>query len=587
VSSAHYERSWWETAVVYQIYPRSFCDASGDGIGDLEGVRRHLDHLSWLGVDAVWMSPFYRSPMADFGYDVADYCDVDPIFGTLADFDALTAEAHARGLKVLVDWVPNHTSDQHPWFVAARSSRDDPQRNWYWWQDDRPDEAGGSGPPGSPGRLPNNWRAAFPGVGRLDLPPAWTWDEATRQWYLHLFLPQQPDLNWTNPAVRAAMIETLRFWMGRGVDGFRVDVIHGLGKPAGLPDLPPEPPDLAFASINDDPSTHPIIAELRAEVDRWPDPPPRMMVGEVFLPEPAQVVAYYGSESAPELHLAFNFKPLFTDWDAAAWSTRIDEVEALFGPAGVWPTWVLSNHDRPRQRTRYGSEARAWAAAVLLLTLPGTPFLYAGEELGLEDAIVGPEQRVDPGGRDGCRAPIPWDGTPAHGWAGGPDAWLPWPPEADRGRTMAEQRLDPTSILHLYRRLLSVRRGSPALRWGTRHGLDAPEGVLAYRRSVGGGANAGAEWAGGTDRPGSAERAGSPGSAERTGGPGDAGGGAGAGEERVVAINFVAADAELELPAGRWTVEVTTRTGGGVPPAGSISGRVTLGPDEALVLRPA
>ena len=195
---------------MYQIYPRSFCDTSGDGIGDLEGVRRHLDHLWWLGVDAVWLSPFYPSPMADFGYDVADYCDVDPLFGTLADFDRLSAEAHDRGIHVLVDWVPNHTSDQHPWFVASRSSREDPRRDWYWWRDDRPDQAGGSGPPGSLGRLPNDWRAAFPGVGGTEFPPAWTWDDASRQWYLHLFLPEQPDLNWANPAVREAMAETLR-----------------------------------------------------------------------------------------------------------------------------------------------------------------------------------------------------------------------------------------------------------------------------------------------------------------------------------------------------------------------------------------
>jgi glycosidase len=227
--------------VTYQVYPRSFCDTSGDGIGDLEGIRRHLDHLTWLGVDAIWLSPFYPSPMADFGYDVSDYRNVDPLFGTLDDFDRLVAEAHRLELKVLVDWVPNHTSDQHPWFVASRSSRTsgaDAKRDWYWWRDDRPDEAGGSGPPGSPGRLPNNWRAAFPGVGLTKLPPAWTWDEGTRQWYLHLFLAQQPDLNWMNPQVRSAMTDVLRFWLARGVDGFRIDVVHGLGKDPALPDCP-------------------------------------------------------------------------------------------------------------------------------------------------------------------------------------------------------------------------------------------------------------------------------------------------------------------------------------------------------------
>ncbi|HEY3810141.1 MAG TPA: alpha-amylase family glycosyl hydrolase, partial [Acidimicrobiales bacterium] len=479
--------AWWEAAVVYQIYPRSFCDTTGNGIGDLEGVRRHLDHLSWLGVDAVWLTPFYPSPMADFGYDVTDYCDVDPLFGTLADFDRLVAEAHDRDIKVLVDWVPNHTSDQHPWFRASRSSRQDPQRDWYWWRDDRPDEAGGSGPPGSEGRLPNNWRAAFPGVGRREFPPAWTWDAGTEQWYLHLFLAEQPDLNWTNPEVRVAMHEVLRFWLARGVDGFRVDVAHGLGKDPRLPDLPPELAAIPPSSNNDQPSTHPILAGLRTEVDAWPTPPPRMLVGEVFLPEPAQMAKYYGTADRPELHLAFNFKPLFTAWDAGAWRRRIDEVETLLGPISAWPTWVLSNHDQPRHRTRYGTEARARAAAILLLTLRGTPFLFAGEELGLEDAVVPPDRWVDPGGRDGARAPIPWDGSPSHGWAGGADAWLPWPPEADAGRTVSEELDDPGSMLRLYRRVVMARRGSVALRAGSFRWLGAPDGVLAYRRQ--------AEWA--------------------------------------------------------------------------------------------
>jgi len=538
---------WWEPAVVYQIYPRSFCDTSGNGIGDLEGVRRHLDHLAWLGVDAVWMSPIFPSPMADFGYDVSDYCDVDPLFGTLADFDRLTAEAHGHGIKVLLDWVPNHTSDRHPWFGAARASRHDPKRDWYWWRDDRPDSAGGTGPPGSPGRLPNNWRAAFAGVGHREFPPAWTFDEATGQWYLHLFLAVQPDLNWTNPEVQAAMAGTLRFWLARGVDGFRVDVIHGLGKDPTLPDLPPELAGVPASALNDHPSTHPIIAALRAEMDRWPDPPARMMVGEVFLLETALVAPYYGTASAPELHLAFNFKPMFSRWDAGVWRHRIDEVEQLLGPIGAWPTWVLSNHDRPRHRTRFGSEARARAAAVLLLTLRGTPFLFAGEELGLEDAEVPPDRQVDPGGRDGCRAPIPWDDTPSHGWPGAPTPWLPWPPEADAGRTVAGQRRDPGSMLHLYRRLLSARRASPALQGGTFSWLDAPDGVLAYRRTAAG------------DRPDHQP------------------------DQRVILINFTTSGARLALPPGDWTIEVTTAVAP-VPPVSGSS--VDLGPDEALILRP-
>jgi alpha-glucosidase len=538
-------RPWWESGTVYQIYPRSFCDTTGNGIGDLEGIRRHLDHLSWLGVDAVWLSPFYPSPMADFGYDVSDYCDVDPLFGTLDDFDRLTAEAHRRGIKVLVDWVPNHTSDRHPWFAASRSSRDDPKRDWYWWRDGRPDEAGGSGPPGSAGRLPNNWRAAFPGVGRTEFPPAWEWDAATEQWYLHSFLAEQADLNWANPEVWAAMTAVLAFWFNRGVDGFRIDVVHGLGKDPALSDLPPDLAQIPASTVNDQPSTHPILADLRRFVDAWPDPP-RMMVGEVFLLDPRQVPPYYGTPERPELHLAFNFKPLFTRWDAAAWRRRIDEVEELYGPTGAWPTWVLSNHDRPRHRTRFGSEARARTAAVMLLTLRGSPFIFAGEELGLEDAVVPADRQLDPGGRDGCRAPVPWDDTPAHGWAGGPDAWLPWPPEAESGRSVAAQRQDRSSILHLYRRLLAVRRASPALQTGTLSWLDSPAGVLAYRRRSG---------------PSS------------TGIP----------DERVAAVNFTGTAEGFDLPPGEWEADVA------VPDAGT--GRrwrhwCPLDPDGAVVLRP-
>jgi alpha-glucosidase len=326
---------WWETAVVYQIYPRSFCDASGDGIGDLDGIRRHLDHLSWLGIDALWLSPFYCSPMADFGYDVADYCDVDPLFGTLTDFDRLLAEAHHRDIKVLIDWVPNHTSDQHPWFQAARSSPADPKRGWYWWRDDRPDEVGGWGPPGSEGRRPNNWRAAFPGVGLTEFPPAWTWDETTGQWYLHMFLAQQPDLNWTDPDVRSAMADVVHFWLARGVDGFRVDAIQALGKDLALPDLPPELAPVPISALNDQPSTHPLIAAVRTELDRWPEPPPRLMVGEVFLPEPSQVVTYYGTPAGPKIASTSSIR-----WRQAAASQPVNSglklnARCTSGAAGV------------------------------------------------------------------------------------------------------------------------------------------------------------------------------------------------------------------------------------------------------------
>ncbi|MDP9071006.1 MAG: alpha-amylase family glycosyl hydrolase [Actinomycetota bacterium] len=446
---------WWKSAVVYQIYPRSFADADGDGIGDLEGIRRRLDHLSWLGVDAVWLSPIFRSPMADFGYDVADHCDVDPLFGTMDDFDRLLDEAHARGLRVLLDWVPNHTSDQHLWFVESRSSRTSAKRDWYVWRD-----------------RPNNWTAAFTGQS------AWTFDEGTGQYYLHLFLPEQPDLNWQNPEVVEAMEGVLRFWLDRGVDGFRVDVAHGLGKDPSLPDAPEETAHLPWSGQNDHEATHPLLRRLRRLVDSYPGD--RVLVGEVYLLSTRRVARYYGN--GDELHLAFNFPPLYAPWEAGAWRRRVERVVEELDPIGAWPTWVLSNHDNPRHRTRYGTEGRARAAAVLLLTLRGTPFLYAGEELGLEDAVVPAERQVDPGGRDGCRAPIPWGAAPGHGWPGPAEPWLPWPPEPEV-RNAEVLRYDEASILHLYRRMLATRRASPALHLGSWSALPCPDGVLAYERS--------------------------------------------------------------------------------------------------------
>ncbi len=365
---------WWTSAVVYQIYPRSFSDSDGDGVGDLSGITRRLDHLARLGVDTIWLSPFYRSPMRDFGYDISDHCDVDPVFGDLADADELVARAHALSLRVIVDLVPNHTSDQHPWFQASRSSRTDPKRDWYVWRDPAPD-----------GGPPNNWTAAF------SPSPAWTFDEVTGQYYLHLFLPEQPDLDWGNPAVVEAMQGVMRFWLDRGVDGFRIDVVHGLGKDPELADDPDDVVGVAHCMLNDRPETHPHLRDLRKLLDSYPGD--RMMVGEVYLLDTAQVVPYYGDDD--ELHLSFNFPPLLTPWDAEQWRLQIENTSSLLDPVGAWPTWVLSNHDNPRHRTRYGgSEARARAAAVLLLGLRGTPFLYAGEELGLLDAEIGPDDVV-------------------------------------------------------------------------------------------------------------------------------------------------------------------------------------------------
>jgi alpha-glucosidase len=456
---------WWKTGVVYQIYPRSFLDTDGDGVGDLEGIRRRLDHLAWLGVDAVWLSPVFRSPMKDFGYDVADYCDVDPLFGTLADLDRLVAEAHARGLRMLLDWVPNHTSDRHPWFVESRRARTSPKRDWYWWRDPAP----GGGPP-------NDWKAAFPAGS-----DAWTLDPATGQYYLHQFLPEQPDLNWDNPEVVRAMHDVLRFWLDRGIDGFRIDVAHGIGKDLALPNEMPEWKGIPHCAVNEHPSTHAHLRALRQLADGYPGD--RLLIGEVYQLFVRAHERYFGRND--ELHLAFDLPAaVATPWEAAAWRERIRDVAARLDPLDAWPTWVLSNHDTPRHRTRFGSEARARAAAVLLLGLRGTPFLYAGEELGLEDAEISGTHRVDPGGRDGCRAPIPWEPGPTYGWPTA-TAWLPWPPEAS-ARSAERLRADPTSILHLYRRLLTFRRTSRPLREGTVELLDAPDGVVAFERRHGG-----------------------------------------------------------------------------------------------------
>ncbi|MBA3653955.1 MAG: DUF3459 domain-containing protein [Actinobacteria bacterium] len=453
---------WWKSAVVYQIYPRSFLDTDGDGVGDLEGIRGKLDHLAWLGVDAVWLSPFFKSPMADFGYDVADYCDVDPLFGTLADFDALLADAHDRNIRVLIDWVPNHTSDQHSWFVEARSSRDSPKRDWYVWRD------------GDPDRPPNNWKAAFGG-------DAWTWDETTQQWYLHMFLPEQPDVNWNNAEVVAAMHDTLRFWLDRGVDGFRIDVVHAIGKGEDLPDIPADSSAIELTLFHDYPRTHVLLRDIRTLLDSYDGD--RTTVGEVYLLSTAKVAEYYGA--GDELHLAFNFPPLHAPWDAVKWRRRIDRVVEEFDPRQAWPTWVLSNHDVSRHRTRYGgSEERARAAAVLLLTLRGTPFLFAGEEFGLEDAEVRTDRVVDPGGRDPCRAPLPWEPAPPHGWPTD-DVWLPWPPDPNE-RNAATERADDRSVLHLYRRLLAARHNSPALSLGQFAWRPGPDGVLVYERALDG-----------------------------------------------------------------------------------------------------
>jgi len=441
---------------VYQIYPRSFADGNGDGVGDLVGMRERIDHLVDLGVDAVWLSPIFVSPMADFGYDVADYCRVDPLFGGDEAFGTLLTALHERGIRVVLDWVPNHSSDQHPWFVESRSSRSSPKRDWYVWRDPAPD-----------GGPPNNWLAQF-----LDR-PAWTLDEATGQYYLHLFLDRQPDLDWSNPDVEAAMHETLRHWMERGVDGFRADVVHLIGKGRELRDLPEELRGMTVVAI-DEPFTHELLRRIRSVLDASPQQ--AMMVGEVYLLQPGQVVRYLGA--GDELQLAFDFRTVHVPWSADALRRVIAANQAEFAEP-AWPTFVLSNHDQPRHRTRFGSNARARAAAVMSLTMRATPFLFAGEELGLEDAVIPAARVVDPDGRDGCRAPLPWTDAPDHGWPA--DAWLPFPPDA--GRLAADvQRRDPTSMFSLYRSPLRLRRERAVLRRGSFELLDTGAELIGWRR---------------------------------------------------------------------------------------------------------
>ena len=469
---------WWRGGVVYQIYPRSFQDSDGDGVGDLRGILARLDHLERLGVDAVWISPIYPSPMADFGYDVADYCGVHQLFGTLDDLDRLAAELHARGMRLILDFVPNHTSSAHPWFAEARASRGNPRRDWYIWRD-----------PGPDGGPPNNWLSNAGG-------PAWTFDEATGQYYYHAFLPQQPDLNWRNPAVRAAMHDALRFWLRRGVDGFRVDVIWHLMKDPDLRDNPPNPAyregiDPPFARVQqlhnaDHPDIHAVVAEMRAVLDEFPGD--RLLIGEIYLPL-ERLVAYYGRDELAGADLPFNFQLISADWHAPTLRRMIAEYDAAVPPGG-WPNWVLGNHDQPRIASRVG-RAQARVAAMLLLTLRGTPTLYYGDEIGMENVPIPPERERDPfgmnmpgtgQGRDPERTPMQWDASPNAGFTTpGAEPWLPL--AADwRENNVEAQRRDPRSMLSLVEALLRLRRAEPALSLGSYRTLSVEGDVLVYAR---------------------------------------------------------------------------------------------------------
>ena len=447
--------AWWQEAVFYQIYPRSFFDTNGDGVGDINGIRRKLDYLEALGVDALWVSPIFPSPMRDFGYDVADYCGVDELFGTLDDLRSLTNEVHARGMRIILDWVPNHTSSDHPWFQESRSGRNSAKRDWYVWRERRAD-----------GQLPNNWIRAWSDES------VWTLDDETDEYFLHCFLESQPDLNWDNVEVREAMKETLRFWLRLGIDGFRMDVIHLIGKELDVDD-DPSLAALSHVPLNDVPRTHDYLREIRSVLNEFDD---RVAVGEVYLFEPTRVATYYGQ--GDELHMSFNFASLMTPWRAQSWAELIEVTEATH--ANAWPTWVLSNHDNQRLASRVGeTPARIRAAMLLLLTLRGTPFLYAGEELGLPDAVIPADRVVDPGGRDGCRAPIPWTKGAFGGWPSEP--WLPSVVGAAE-LSVESQLAQESSYLVATMELLTLRRRHRALRCGSLESLDVRGDVLYFER---------------------------------------------------------------------------------------------------------
>lgn len=470
---------WWQTGVIYEAYIRSFQDSDGDGIGDLRGLRERLDYLQWLGIDILWIPPMYTSPMIEFGYDIADYVDVDPLFGSLDEFQQLLAEAHERDIRVVLDIAPNHTSSQHAWFKESRASKDNPKRAWYIWRD--------AGPDGGP---PNNWLSAFSGS-------AWELDKTTGQYYYHAFLKEQPDLNWRNREVEEAFFECLRFWLRRGADGFRIDVMWHLIKDEHFRDNPPNPTfdpksepsnNAQHALYNADrPEVIELVMRMRNVLQEFGED--RLMIGELYH-SPDRIVDYYGPK-CEAAQMPHNQMLILEKWDATKIRDAIEKYMAAL-PEGCWPNWVLSNHDKPRIATRAGSQAQARVARMLLLTLRGTPTLYYGDELGMENVpmppgkIKDPFEKLDPGkgqGRDPQRTPMQWSATkPNAGFSTGE----PWLPLADNWRDANVEKLkdDEKSILNLTRRLIELRRRHPALTIGE-HRLvltDVYGPVVAYRR---------------------------------------------------------------------------------------------------------
>ena len=464
---------WWRDGVIYQIYPRSFSDSNNDGLGDLPGITARLDYLVQLGINAIWLSPFYPTPDADFGYDISDHTQVDARFGSMQDFDNLLEQAHARGIRIVLDLVLNHTSDKHPWFVESRSSLTNPKRNWYLWKEEK-----------------NNWQAVFGGSG-------WTYDDTTSQYFYHMFLPEQPDLNWHNLEVRKAQLDVVRFWLERGVDGFRLDVFNVYFKDADFKDNPVKIGVRSFdrqVHLHDtnQPEMYPLLEELRSILDTYPH---RYSVGETFMASAEKAASYVGDHL---LHAAFSFdftkSDLFFPWKPDWVLKKVLLREKIFKD-NLWPTTVMSNHDLPRAASRYShteEDIQSRFAMTLLMTLRGTPFLYYGEEIGMRDLKLKHSEIMDPPGkrfwpfykgRDGCRGPMQWDDSAYSGFSGA-KPWLPVHPD-HYDRNVSRQDQNPASMLNFTRKLIDLRKHHPALRYGSFSPLDInSRHALAYLRQV-------------------------------------------------------------------------------------------------------